>query len=116
MGEWERKIPKSIGAYSDSEVNTKKQWIDGKPIYRKVIDVGALPNNTSKNTAHNISSFDNIISITGYAENGTQWTPLPHASDANNTLTVYAGATNVTVVTYADKTSYNGIVVLEYTK
>ena len=30
--------------YSTDEVKTNKVWIDGKPIYRKVVDCGALPN------------------------------------------------------------------------
>jgi hypothetical protein len=34
--------------YSTSEVATGETWIDGKPIYRKIIDCGALPNATTK--------------------------------------------------------------------
>ena len=42
----------SSNSYSTDEVKTDEKWIDGKPIYRKTIICGALPNNTTKNVAH----------------------------------------------------------------
>ena len=38
----------SLQTYSTTEINTGMKWIDGKPIYRKVVDFGSLPNNTYK--------------------------------------------------------------------
>ena len=35
-------------SYSTNEVKTGGKWIDGKPIYRKVVDFGALPNASEK--------------------------------------------------------------------
>lgn len=33
-------------------------WIDGKPLYRKVIQLTTLPNNTTKTFAHSISNLE----------------------------------------------------------
>ena len=42
------------------EVLTAERWIDGKPIYRKVIDFGALPDTTTKSVLHGIENTDYI--------------------------------------------------------
>ena len=49
-----------LPSYFTDEIDTGMKWIDGKPIYRKVINVGALPNNSEKTIAHNISNIDNF--------------------------------------------------------
>ena len=36
-------------------------WIDGKPVYRKVINFGALPNATYKNVSHGIEDLDFVV-------------------------------------------------------
>lgn len=41
---WEQTT--DVNSYSTSEIKTNKTWIDGKPIYRKVISVGGLTINT----------------------------------------------------------------------
>ena len=48
--------------YSTSEVKTTKKWIDGKPIYRKVI-TDTMPStvNTSKSVTTNIADADELI-------------------------------------------------------
>ena len=43
-------------------------WIDGKPIYRKVINFGSLPNAESKSVAHNIANIDFIVNVWGMAK------------------------------------------------
>lgn len=41
--------------YSTTEQLTGDVWIDGKPKYRKTINIGALPNNTTKTVAHYVT-------------------------------------------------------------
>lgn len=58
-------------------------WKDGKPLYQKTIDFGALPANTTKNVNHNISNLDIIVDIrataTRPASQGTYTTiPIPY--------------------------------------
>lgn len=62
--------------YSENETDTGKRWIDGKPIYRKVIVI----NNPSGTVQHGISNLGTIISATGNATlaNGLQeYIPRP---------------------------------------
>ena len=89
-------------------------WIDGSILYEKTIDCGALPNNGTKNVAHNISNLGNIISITGFGTGNTN-IPLPWISTANQ-CTVYVRGTNIVIVDNDNLSAYNGYVTLRYTK
>ena len=105
--------------YSETETLTNKVWIDNKPIYRKVVDTGSLPNATTKTVAHGITNVDNVITIYGVANNGTEKIPLPFLDINNNSYGVmlWVNKTNVTLVCGDNKSSYNkSYVVIEYTK
>lgn len=58
-------------SYSLEETLTGGFWIDGKPIYRKVINLNSVGGATA---AFNLTSFDidNVISINGTANTGTE--------------------------------------------
>ena len=107
--------------YSTDETKTFSKWIDGKPIYRKVVNLSTMPNNTIKSVAHRISNISIFTSIRGIAKGfgasaGT-YIPLPYAhsvSSSNIALTV--DNTNVNVSTSTDYTNYGGYAILEYTK
>ena len=104
--------------YSEEETHTWKKWIDGKGIYRKVVDCGALPNNTTKNTAHGVT-FDTLISAEGIATSGSNWRRVPHADTGSliNQIKLNINSTNIQIITVIDYTSYDECyVVLEYTK
>ncbi len=98
------------------------KWIDGKPIYRKVVELGNLPNTSSVQINHNISNIDKIIRIYGYAQEvGNIWfLPLPNAGAANstqtNSVTLSASKNVVYVVTGTNRSGWEGYAVLEYTK
>ena len=102
-------------SYSTTEQKTGGVWIDGKPIYRKVVDVGSMPNRVTKSVPHNILNLDNIINITGYARNGVEKLPLPFVSAAYN-IEVYINSGNIKIGSIQDYSMYSGYVVLEYTK
>lgn len=116
------KVEKASMSYSTSETNTGKTWIDGKPIYRKVINVGNIPDTTSKSTAHNIANIGTIIICEGRAVvNTTAKTSigLPYINTDSSTvcIQVYANVTDVVVKTASSVwTAYAGFVILEYTK
>jgi hypothetical protein len=98
-----------------------------KPEYRqsfnKVINFGALPNNTTKSIAHGISinvgyTFTRIY---GTATNTTALTaiPLPYVDPASltNCILLSVGGTNVNIKTAANYSAYNiTYIVLEYIK
>lgn len=102
--------------YSTGEVVIGK-WL-GKPLYRKVIDCGALPNNTYKNTNHNISNIDYITKYYAIVSNGTQFWFIPFTSVSGLTgqVAMYVDKTKVVLTTGADRSAYSGYAILEYTK
>ncbi len=104
--------------YNSTETATKAKWIDGKTIYRKVIDVGSLPNTTGKAVAHGISSIDTLVSVSGSANQpGFAHYPLPYVHPTTAQLIqVYVDATNVQIGTGQDWSAWTGKIVIEYTK
>lgn len=103
--------------YSTAEINTGAKWIDGSAIYKKTIDFGALPNNTSKNVAHGISNLNKVIEMKGYTSNGTTFIPLPMTSTTGAPTAMNVDATNIIYTTSSDRTAYSETyVTLYYTK
>lgn len=106
-------------SYSTEEHLTGRKWIDGKPIYRKTVDCGAMPNNTTKNVAHSITNLDEVITLSGNAKRseGTRL-PLPFTSADNltNNIQVYSNDTNIVIIAGTNRSNYSGYVTLEYTK
>ena len=106
--------------YSTSEVNTGKKWIDGKPIYRKVVDCGALPNAGFKYVNHNISNLGVFIniSINSYTASGSG-TMLPYVNQISTTaqISYTYSKTQIELRTASDYSTYvNTYAILEYTK
>lgn len=107
--------------YSTTETKTNKVWIDGKPIYRKVINFGSLPNNTTKYIPHNINNIDKVIEIRGYAtESGTKnFYPLPlqyKGADSSYNVEILVNNNNVIAGASQNRSMYTAYVILEYTK
>lgn len=113
----------SISHYSTTETSTGKTWIDGKAIYRKVIQFGAMSGNNRYTKAHGIS-YDTIVSFDAIARNSTNsYLPLARVgynsdSQINASLNGYAYITpdNVFIIG-GSQTNYTGAtVIIEYTK
>lgn len=111
--------------YSLNETDTGKTWIDGKPIYRKVIDFGTLPNTSEKHVNLNINNLEKIIFLYGLAyntQNGNYF-PMPNGSIS---LTPYlmdlaiadgTGYTNaLRIRTQNDRSMFTAYIIVEYTK
>ena len=101
--------------YSTEEVDTGEKWIDGKPIYRLV-----LQGETGANidyTMGSITNLDTLITIRGVLGNdykgGIVWINL--SSNPQQFKQVYVNNGNVKLIqSPAEAISY--IVILEYTK
>lgn len=95
-------------------------WIDGKPLYRKVIDLGNLPNATNKTIATNLtinSSNCVIRKLTGVANYSTGVTlPLPYISSTSSISLGINNANAIEITSTSDRSSATGYVILEYTK
>lgn len=106
--------------YSLDEIKTDKVWIDGKPVYRRVINLGTLPNASTKDIPHGITNIDFIVNVSGIAKktNG-DFLPLPYLWKPSNTdvsISVFANATSVTIMTLNDRTDVTAYAFIEYTK
>lgn len=108
--------------YSTTEFDTGQKWFDGKKIYGKVVELGALPNATVKSVPHNITNISRWIIILGVANNTTNGgaIPIPVVYDGNNTTNntrMAVNATNVVLEAVTDRSAYNECyAILFYTK
>ena len=99
--------PYTPPAYSLEEVNTGKKWIDGKPIYTRVINyTGALSTSTTT-LASNINYIDNIIDAKCVADNGPE---------GFSPIVVFIDGTNLKGRTVGNFSSQLLHIVIEYTK
>lgn len=108
----------SEDVYAATETLTNKVWVDGKAIYRKVINFGTLPNSTTKSVAHGVSGATFFTDCRGMCKrsDGTHLA-LPAAWPGAVSVACYPDSTNVNIVTGGDLTAYTTCyVVLEYTK
>lgn len=107
----------STFTYSTSEQRVGT-WIDGKPVYKKTIDTGTMPNNTRKQVAHSISNLGFIISMSGSAYGDGSYVPIPYTDTTSaNSIGLYASDTYVILFTSSNRSSLTtSYVTLYYTK
>ena len=113
--------------YSTTETKTNKVWIDGKPIYRKVVDCGALPSSASlKSTPHGISNVDMYTNVYGEIwriagghfacpMGSPTWSNMPTGAITFMTQ-LSVGSSSIQIAVNSNASEYKGIVILEYTK
>lgn len=112
----------NIANYSTTETNTGKKWINGKDIYRKVIEFGSLPNNSTKYVRHNISGIQEVINISVISKDtsssNTTWYSLPYSTQdgLQYTIRIVCNTTDVAIRTGTDRTNQTAVVILEYIK
>lgn len=105
--------------YSQNETDTGKIWIDGKKIYRKVINCGALQNDTLKTIPTNIVNLDEVITITAKTTSKAYniTTPIPYTSVGGKKKVIYIQNNNIYIYIDAVEEFYDEcIAILEYTK
>lgn len=126
-------MPLGEDLFSTTEVNTWKVWIDGTTIYRKVVQLGALPQGgTTKNVAHGIIGLVLIVNWYGFATGvfpggnpatAIESLPLPYVvpADAGRGIQVLIFGPSVRITTGVswsapEAAAYSCFVVLEYVK
>ena len=105
--------------YSQNEIDTGKIWIDGKKIYRKVINCGTLQGNTLKEIPTNVVNMKEVIKITAITTSKAYklTTQIPYISVSGRKKIIYVQNNNVYI--YIDKVQeeYDEcFAFLEYTK
>lgn len=104
--------------YSTSEIATRYKWIDGKTIYKKTVNFGALPNNTVKTVAHSISGMTRMLRVETNAFDATYMYMLPHTnvSALINQMSIYADTSLIYIATGSDRSAITTHVTLYYIK
>ena len=119
LGDPAQNVPSIPVVYSTDEQVIGK-WIDGKPLYQKSINFGALPDSDLKSVAHNIANVDHIWVHDGIFEKTNGFTNfIAGVSPTDVTLQWWTGVTKteVQVKTGNDRTDYTYVIVtLRYTK
>lgn len=110
----------NLANYSTSESDTGMRWIDSKPIYRKVVNFGALSNASTKAVNHGISNLNTVVNFYGSILNTTTGDRLslntPSPSGAQYDVLTTVTNTQVKITCAVDRSNFNAIVVIEYTK
>ena len=94
-------------------------WINGKPLYRKVLNFGALPNASEKSVSHNIANLKDIIKLSAISKSTSVYFPIPLGSSASLSANIYMIATNtdITIGAGSDRSGFTQTyVIIEYTK
>mgnify|MGYP007038180465 CR=1 FL=1 len=105
-------------SYSTTEHDVGK-WIDGKTLYEKTVDCGALPAAGNKTIAHGIINLDSIYEIRGVAiRPNTSWYPLPFTTAGGNAIGVDVNSSSVVIrVGTTDYSNYTeSYITFRYTK
>ena len=105
--------------YSQNETDTGKIWIDGKKIYRKVINCGALQNNTMKKIPTNVVNMKEVIKITAITTSKVYklTTQIPYISPSGYKKTIYVQDNNIYIYIDSVEEQYDEcFAFLEYTK
>ena len=125
---------KEIGFFLDQELISGKAFIPGinqmvdggssqqfRTVLRKVVDFGALPNNTTKSVPHGITFDANFTLVQMYAAATDPVNlvaiPIPFvtAPASSNNVELYMDATNVNISTDSNRASYTRcFVIIEY--
>lgn len=116
----------AAGIYSTSEVNTGQKWIDGKDIYRKVLE-GTLSYDNSQSPVHSIDvaslnvgyilNFNTIVDIGGQYVQMVQWALINNG--VGQSIDVYYDRAAAKLKIRSPQKQWNGYsfkVIFEYTK
>ena len=112
----------SFNIGSDTDYSTDEKivgtWIDGKPLYQKTVDCGAMPNNTVKSVPHNVANMGLLVHEFGmaYKADYSDMVPLPSSTSGSNTLSCSANTTNINLKTVTNLSQYSAYVTIQYTK
>lgn len=104
-----------LETYSTDETRVGT-WIDGKPIYRKVIIGTTTIASGSYTVAHDISNLGDIVDFKYYSwqNSTTMFIGSTSPLDGNSKLSVYINGNNITVRNSWE--SIKRVIIIEYTK
>ena len=102
-------------SYSTEEIKTGGTWIDGKPIYRKVIS--NVITGTTQDVAHGIENIDSYVNLTPYMISADNSQIFPSFNTGSYFFTAFASSKElVTIQCISGYVSNLYRIVIEYTK
>jgi len=111
----------NVSDYYSTDEKIVGVWTDGKPMYQKTINFGALPNTTTKNVAHGISNLNYVINIFCVASNsdGSIQANLPYLNPngSTNNVSIKINGNDIQIISAADMSAFiKTFVTVQYTK
>lgn len=106
------------GTHYSTDEQVIGTWLDGSTLYRKTINFGALPNNTTKYVDPGITNM-RVVHMYGTAVDSNNVTvPLIYSSPAalSNGMTLGMNANGLYITTGADRRTWTSYITLEYIK
>ena len=99
------------------EYRTTERYL-GKPVYCKLVNFGALPNNTTKNVSLNIDNPEYLVGIWG---NSNKNINIPSNNFGGgmadgNIVAIWTNLLSVYISTNDDRSDHSAIVLVKYTK
>lgn len=107
-----------LPSYFTNEIDTGMKWIDGKTIYRKVIETTTALSAGSTTISHGITNFGQVTNWR-LTNDRNQTFPRVETDTTNNNWTGISGVDNTNVyirVIGTTWTSRKWIIIIEYTK
>ena len=104
-----------LPSYFTDEIDTGMKWIDGKPIYRKVIQ-GTTANSNSPTAIGSISNLEIITDIRGYIINSSQIIPINFVYNTEQNSGYKEGNNIIVRATASSYQSKPCYIIVEYTK
>lgn len=115
-----------LHTYSTDEVRIGT-WIDRKPLYRKVVNMGNMENNDLKMVAHGIANmeFGRVVDVclqrgTNQSASNFQCFSVGNVGGTYNNVKIgfdtYLNSSTINVYCNGDRTAYVGYAIIEYTK
>ena len=112
----------NLSTYSSNEIIIGK-WINNKPLYRKVIDIGTLPSSSGSKTVSTGLDFQNtcicrkLYGMVVNQQNGVSL-PLPFTAiiPENCISIVIDNSSNILINVGVDRSGVSGYAIIEYTK
>lgn len=102
--------------YQTAETLTGDTWIDGKPIYRKIIRVASVAKSANA-TVGTIANLDSVVKLSGFGKTGNMIFPINYSP---NSLAYIQGAyfdgTSLKIQTGSNRAFTNVVIIVEYTK
>ena len=98
------------------------EYFAGKPVFAKIIDIGTMPNSTTKTISIGIegAGYFWIDTSNSMVRNGGASYPIPHADPAQSAsdiaVRLYNGGKTLAVWTKTNWSTYSAFVTIKYTK